>query len=517
MKFVNRVRLTLWICIIALNVILRYPATPHEIGWDTFGIHILVNSISDFGWAKWWVHPLSIGGFYPNSYASTVPFLVSGISQCTGIDTEWTAWLFNLLAGLFAIFFAYIMAGAIRDDDFFKFLVAFGFSVSPGVLNFSTWQLSTRGLLIILLPLFIYLVLKTRNSLKYVPLTFILFMALAVTHHLFYFTIPIILSYIAITILYKLKEHINIRISDNFVNIIFIISFLIMFLIPFFTRSFIVETASKYTWLVLLAQTYVRYVGILLIFVIGGFAYLSFKYDKRFEEWFLLLTLLCLAPLSYMLRYSKWFFIIFAIILAGISLMNVARVYNKRAKCVFTIIVIALLLSVSFSGFYQHFHTNIQGRPTYNERYIEEGTYAAGLWIKDNIEKRMVCNDNLVSVRVFAISEVPTLTGDGTIDLTYGFTDITDLNISKVSSLSADYYFEGPYIRTPHTPYTGYYVALLNLVEFDHTYGKRVISKFNLSYVIENEDIGDNVFIRSIHREKDNVYDNAKIQIWYLN
>ena len=165
-------------CLLALNMILRYPATPHEIGWDTFGIHILANSISEFGWAKWLVHPLSIGGFYPNSYASAVPFLVSGISQCTGIDMEWTVWLSSTLMGFFAIFFAYILAGAIRDEDLFKFLVAFGYSVAPGLLYFSTWQLSTRGLFIVLLPLFIYLLLKTRDSLKYVPLAIILFMVL---------------------------------------------------------------------------------------------------------------------------------------------------------------------------------------------------------------------------------------------------------------------------------------------------------------------------------------------------
>ena len=516
MKFTNRVRFELLAGLIALNLILRYPVTPHEIGWDTFVIHILANSISEFGGANWWVHPLSIGGFYPYSYASAVPFLVSGISQCTGIDRERTVWLFSTLTGIFSIFFAYIMAGAIRDDDLFKFLVAFGYSLAPGLLYFSTWQLSARGLFIVLLPLFIYFVLKSRTSLKYVPLIFILFMVLVVTHHLFYFIIPVILSYVAVVILYKLKGHINVKIPNNFINITFIILFFIMLLIPFFTYIFISETGSRYSWLQFLASTYVRHVGILLIFAISGFTYLSLKSGKKFEEWFLLLALLCFAPLLYMYRYSKWIFIIFAIILAGISLTNVAKTRNsKKGRYVFAIIVIGLLLSVSFSGFYQHYR-NISGGPTYNERYMEEGTYVAGLWIEDNVDKdkRMVCND--IAARIFAISEVPTLTGAGMVDMTYGFTNITDLNISKVSPLSAMYYFEGPYIRTPHTPFTGYYVSLLNEVDFDSYWGRPIILRFNLSYVIENEDIGDNVFIRSVHREKNNIYDNAKILIWLL-
>ncbi len=160
MEFTNRVWLVLWACLIILNVIMRYPATPHEIGWDTFGIHILANSISEFGWARWWVHPLSIFGMYPYSYASSIPFLVSGISQCTGIDMEWTAWLVCMLTGIFSILFAYVMAGAINDDDVFKFLVAFGYSISPIILTYSTWQLSTRGLFMILLPISIYSIIK---------------------------------------------------------------------------------------------------------------------------------------------------------------------------------------------------------------------------------------------------------------------------------------------------------------------------------------------------------------------
>jgi hypothetical protein len=148
---------------------------------------------------------------------------------------------------------------------------------------------------------------------------------------------------------------------------------------------------------------------------------------------------------------------------------------------------------------------------------MEDGTYVAGLWIEDHIDKNTVCNDMTVQLRLFSISEVPTFVGSGVIDLTYSFTNITDLNISRVSPLSTDFYFEGPYIRTPHTPFTAYYHSLLNEVEFDTYYGRQVISKFNLSYLLENEDIWDNPFVRSVHREKDSIYDNAKIRIWSLD
>ncbi|CAD6492200.1 MAG: hypothetical protein EMLJLAPB_00237 [Candidatus Argoarchaeum ethanivorans] len=513
-KFTNRVRFTLWTCLIALNIILRIPTTPHEIGWDTFAIHILTNSISEFGWAMWWVNPLSIGGFYPYSYASVVPFLVSGISQCTGIGMERTVWLFCAFIGVSSAFFAYIMAGAIKNNDIFKFLVAFGYSVAPGILNFSTWQLSARGCFMVLLPLFVYLLLKTRTSIiRWSSLSFILLVVLTLTHHLFYFAAAVAFSYVAAIAFYKLKTHI--KVSENFVNLAFIIFFIAVLLLPFFTRNFI--QGGRYNWLFDLVPIYMRYTGVLLVFVIGGFAYLLLKYDKGVTEWFLLFAMLCLAPFLYIQTYAVWFFILFAFILAGIGLTNITKVYRQKGRVVFSIIIICLLLSVSFSGFYQYSRTNMEGIHYYNEWYMEDGTYVAGLWIKNNIDKALVCNDGLISMRTFAISGIPTLTGFGTSDLAYGFTNMSELNISKVSPLSTVFYLEGPYIRTPHTAYTGYYVSMLNENDFDGYYGTPIISKFNLSYVIENEDIGDNPFIRSVHREKNNIYDNRKIQIWALD
>ena len=516
MEFTNRVQFMLWACLITLNVIMRYPATPHEIGWDTFGIHILANSISEFGWARWWVHPLSIGGFYPYSYASCVPFLVSGISQCTGIDMEWTVWLFCMLIGIFSIFIAYLAAAAIRNDDLFKFFVAFGYATSPIVVQYSTWQLSTRGTFIILLPIFIYLLLKTQVHKKYIIFIPIFFIVLMVIHHLIWIVLVPIFSYMAVTLIYKLKERINYHINYDVINITIISLFIITFSLPFCTRLFISDVSSKYLWLIYLIETYVRFVGGFIIFSIGGFTYLLFKHNKRPEEWFLMLTLLGIIPIFFNLTYGKFFIVIFFIILSGIGITNVlgnSNIQKRKYAIIFT--VICILLSASFTCFYQHYRTNIVGRSEFNERYMEDGTYVAALWMKENIDKRIVCNN--IANRVFATSEVPTLTGDGTIDLTYNFTNITDINISKISPLSTEFYFEGPYIRTPHTPYTSYFVAELNDNEYDSRLGKMIISKFNLSYIVEDEDIGDNPLIRSVHRDRDNVYDNAKIQIWCLD
>ena len=76
--FSKRTWIFLWICLILLNVIMRIPLTPHEIGHDSFMIHFIADSLSKYGHAKWWLHPLSIVGLYPFSTASALPFYLSG-------------------------------------------------------------------------------------------------------------------------------------------------------------------------------------------------------------------------------------------------------------------------------------------------------------------------------------------------------------------------------------------------------------------------------------------------------
>jgi len=161
MKFSKNIKYLFIIMLILLNIVIRIPSIPHESGCDSFIVHIEANSISEYGYAKWWVNPLSIFGLYPYSECSAVPFALSCINQCTGLDMEFVIWMFSLIMGLISAFGAYILASLIiKDNDIFKFLVAFSYSLAPGILKFTTWNLSMRGPFMALLPLFLYLLLN---------------------------------------------------------------------------------------------------------------------------------------------------------------------------------------------------------------------------------------------------------------------------------------------------------------------------------------------------------------------
>ena len=500
--------------LIILNLILRLPATPHEIGWDSFTIHALANSVSTFGEARWWVHPASIGGFYPYSDPSVVPFILSGISQCTGIDMEWTIWLFCVLIGVFSAFTAYLMAGAIWNNDLFKFLVAFGFSVSEGVLYFTTWTVSARGLFVVFLPLFVYLLLKTRNSIvRYSALTFISVIMLAATHHLVHFVIPIFASYFIVTFFDKIKGGISfIKIPKYSVSIGLLMCFIGIVFITFLKRSFF-WGGSRYI-LGDVLTTYTRFIGFLIIFVIGGFIYLVFKSDKSFEEWFLLITLMCFVPLLGNPIYTKWIILAFAFLLIGLGLTNVARMYNQKRKSVFAVIIIILLLSVCMTGYYQFLHYKTKDIPAYWTRYPNEAVFESALWAKENIDGNMVgYGTSITLIRIFALSEVPTFSGSRACDLAYGFVNLADLNITRIP-LSLEWFENEPYVITTKTPGTEWYISNLPTVDVNSRPVQNLFSKHDISNIIENKDVYGGIFIQSIQSDKDSVYDNGKIYVW---
>ncbi len=513
MKFRSRTKIILLILLVVLNIALRVPSIPHESGLDSFSTHILANSISNFGYAKWWVNPFSIFGYYPASYPSAIPFILSGLSQSANMDVEKTIWLFSLFIGILSIFISYLLAGLIEDNDLFKFLVAFGFSSSQAVLNFSTWDISTRGPFLIFLPMFIYILLRIKHSVKNLICLIIISILLTAIHHLVITISIFLISAFILATIYIIIPKLNIKLNIKFGNILILISFIILFLYSFKSNLFIEEStySSKYDLLQNSIKVYVRYIGPLMIFFIGGFAYQIFKPNKKFEENFILFSFFLSIPFIFYPRYGVWFIIIFLILFAAHGLLNLS--YDNKHKFIIPIICFILLISVSFSTFYQHWRTSSE-IPSSFERHLTEKSFSVALWIRDNINGNLAGNDELEAKRIFAISQVPTFTGEDDIDLTYGFENISDLNISKISPSSLEYYAEGPYIRTPNTPYAGYYFSALNGDTINGRRGKSIISKFNISYVIENNIIVNN-FIRSI-QNNDKLYDNGKIRVWSL-
>jgi len=532
MQFLPRTKAILMGLLILLAVVLRYPTTPHEIGWDSFGMHLMANSLSEFGYAKWWIHPAAIIDSYPYGSTSAVPFFISGISQCTGMNVELVILLYSMFLGLFCIFAAYLMAGAIWNNNIFKFLTAFVFSTSQGILTLSTWTANARTLFIIIFPLFIYLLLRTRVfKVRFCILTIFILLLLLVTHHYVYFTVPIMLAYFIIITVYKVGKHIeSVKIPENLANFAMYAAFVIMFSVPFFARSLLEsdprmmqDVGDQYVlWIPYMLQNYTRYIGVLIVLSVSGYIYLLLKRNKKFGEWFLLLCLAGITPLVYTVTYMKWFVLSFTSLLIGVAITNVATVgmqeqtHITKRKYATTFVVILVLFSIIFTGYYQYLHS--LNDPDPRTRYMEDKTYIGALWIKDAIDKdKNMIAETYISHRVFSISEVPTLTGIGGADLAYGFVDPNKLEIAQIHSpLSVAFYTHDPYKVLNHSDTAWYTRAITSSDINDHrSYAYRSTPKFNLSYYVENKDI-QTPFTWSVQLTKNNLYDNGKIRVWHL-
>lgn len=516
----QRTKLKLFILLIVLNFLLRYPTTPHELGHDSFIVHSMANSVSEFGYAKWWLHPASIIGSYPYAITpSSVPFLLSGISQSSTIDMEVTIFIYSMILGLFSIFSAYLVAGKIWNDDLYKFLVAFLYSTSQGILAFTTWTAHSRTLLILLLPIFIYLLLYTRSfKVRFSILTFIIFVLLVTTHKLFYFTIPFIIGYFAILISYNLKKYF--RYNKKLINITLLIGMAIMFIYPFFSRTLmesdplmIRDAAGRYIWLSYIIVQNTRYIGILIIFALVGYFYLLLKHNKSFEEWFLLISLIGFAPLIYIVTYSKWFLLVFAFLLIGISLRNIIDIPTQKKKIAINLLSILILISIFFTGYYQF--VNFLKDPGY-DRYMDEITYDGALWIKDFIGKdHKMAGPEFTSLQVLAISETPILSGTLSPDFAYGFVDKEKLEITAgYSPLEIGFYMRDPYSLVNQYDTSSLFLRLLNS-NVDSPGGITLSSQFNLSYYLDDKSRRPK-FAISIEKSRDKLFDNGRIRVWRL-
>ncbi len=245
----------------------------------------------------------------------------------------------------------------------------------------------------------------------------------------------------------------------------------------------------------------------------GGLAYLIFKQEKNFNEWFLLLTLIFLTTFIYEQTYMKWFMPIFVIPLAGIGLMNIVKLSEKR-RYVVPLLTIFLLLSLSFSGFYQFLHTYDTDK--FNERYVEESTYKTGRWMKDYIKEGCaISNDELFGNRIFAASETTHLLIPSS-KMGYIY-DLFNINISEFDRYqitSEDFWFSG-YKGRAIGEYT--WESVHKLRRYPH--------EFNITHLVENMKCEGNINwhhsnnpVGLLHfaYEKDCIYDCGNINIWEL-
>ncbi len=149
-RFGKKCVLLVLLAIVLISVAVRYPLVEHERHNDTYLMRLLATSISSDGYAVWTFHPLSYFGYYPVSYPSGVPFLLSGISEAAGIGMSLSILLLNAFTGILFALAVFCLSRELVQRVDIAMLAAFLAVLGPRFVDTSYWNGSARAPFIVL-------------------------------------------------------------------------------------------------------------------------------------------------------------------------------------------------------------------------------------------------------------------------------------------------------------------------------------------------------------------------------
>ncbi|MEW5761140.1 MAG: hypothetical protein AB1779_10295 [Candidatus Thermoplasmatota archaeon] len=505
-----------------VNIIVRYPLVPHEIGWDSYLLHAISNDLANSGYPKWWLHPLSVFGMYPRSYPSGGMFLLAGSSNLMGIDIETIINFISILGGVLSGYFAFIFAGEIRRNALFQFFVGIAFSTAFGIVTYTTWTYTTRGLFMVILPFFVFFLLKSRNEsgIRYKALCLSTFVCLMSIHHLYILMLPIFFAFLTA----GWAETLKVKKRMMLFAILSIILFIIPLIANFDLKSWKVYTYEERGLMEFFKAIFFStagQIGLLGIFGLIGFFYLVTDETETFEKLFILLGVVFIMPfLSTLTQYTPLFFIVICSALVGMGIDSLWRASKKKKKTFFAILISISLISIGFSANQQVMNLTTE-HLKHTEIYMDDASYNTAIWMKYEMDGVFMSNDHVLALRLYAISSAKVYPTHPIL-LVKGREDAKKIKVKLAPIQTRLYvvYEEEEYMDKPNP------IHLLRS-SVDDDFAEREIFKFNISYVVENSrlyekfdnyglDYPHSKFMESVHKNKYKIYDNGYESIWAL-
>ena len=415
MKLPRRTVYCLLLALICLNILLRMPRTDHETGIDSFFIHNLATAISDQGRIAWVLNPLGYFGWYPLSYPSAGPVLISGVAQVTDIPEEGTILLLTFFYGALAVLVAFVMARAFRHDDLFALSGALVFSLAPRFLTFTLWSASTRNLFMVLIPVFVWALARSyrRPTVPNLLALFLVLVLMLATHRLTILLAVVVVAFVAAYAFITAHRVVRIRfpkllLSTSFrrwaprlalLSILGIAAFMLFRpeVLDEYARGEICSGASVGGRLCNLGVSITRSVGLALPFALVGVFAMVREHNKGFLEAFLVLSLLALIPTLFLRQYAGFYILPFLALFAAFGIAGLSTLFPKSRRAQTAIVGTALLLIAGSSV-------------AVLQVEVERGTamtssiYTTALYFQTLPNGNFVANDGLLGVRVSSIA-----------------------------------------------------------------------------------------------------------------
>jgi len=415
MKLPPKVNCALLGFLVTLNLILRYPQTPHETGVDSFFIHTLAVSISNNGRAAWILNPLSFFGLYPLSYPGASPFLISDFSSISGVSVELSILLLSTTLGVVGMLTAYLMGRAMKADDFFAFSVAFLYSLAPKFLSFTMWTASSRNLFMALAPIFVWAIIRAyrRRNLTSTVLLVIFLGLLIATHRLAILVAVVAMAYLLSLAFLVLVRLLKLRFPKLFLSptirgrlsIVTLSAFAILAVSILFGTNVLGEYSQGelasgedlQVKLLNLGASIGRSVGLALPLAFLGVVVVTRERNTGAIQPFILLTLLLLIPTLFLRVYTGFYILPFLAIAGAFGILGLARRYEGRrfATRVLIPLVFATILLVS---------TAVEAYDAARTTSPDFATYNTAIYLRTNSDGTAVSNDGLLGIRIAAYS-----------------------------------------------------------------------------------------------------------------
>ena len=576
MNFSKKVQYLLLLFLLLLNIVIRYPTTSHEMGIDSFFIHGLANSISANGYAKWVVNPLSVLGLYPYSYSTGVPYLLSGISQSTGLNMEIVIFILGLFIALIGMFSAYLMAKEIKNDDLFAFLTVFCFSTAPMFITLTTWTISTRHLFLCLLPLLIFTLLRYHNKKdkRYLLLSLILLVGLTTIHRMMELFLPVIMAYFLAWFIMKHMKNMKLLKKllvdiDGIILLVFLAVFLIIITDNLTSLIILIPIAYCLGFFILrinkadrVNKSWFVSFGLLMLFLCAFFfQFLKISiYKSAWHEYQTGFFFEGIQPhillLNMMTNYTGQIGILIIFSLIGILFLILKQERNFKEWFIFltflfiiplfaygTYVAIFLLPFFSVLAGYgiisfinmkrikKYAFPTIVGCLLFSLSFSGFMITHWGSQETSYTNKAWVMNDEIYSTGIFikeyahgafVCSESMTCyrfsayselpVFPGHSAWPLAYGFVDEVEIVTFSELTPT----TTYFYTANNPVQNDYNKLLTL-DCDNTTAKEILSKYSIHYYIENNNMPpQNKFFKSVHEKRYKIYDNGVESIWYL-
>jgi len=480
----------------------------------------MINSLSSVGYAKWVVHPLSIIGMYPYSYASALIYAGSILNLSTGISTEAIMVVLPILLGILAVLGSYLLAGRFNKNFYFRFLVALGFSTSPLFLRDTTFAFSTRMLFVAILPFFIYFLLKCKKLDKNLLLSLVFLSILCMSHRVFILLLPVIVAYLLSLVIVKHKGLLVVFNKLKFpLFSLFLIGVVLNFplfgsSIPVYNRLYL--TLNFFPRLSQLVFAYGRNIGFLSFFLVLGSFFLLLKPTKKFEEIFIISLLVSFTPLLASWKYAFSILLVIFCIISAKGFFLASDFFKRYTKIhgPFLFLTLFLILSLPILGQF-YFHKTLS---TPDTRYMEDRTYHAALFIDSNLYSGILASNNGGVLRKISSSTDYPLFSGSHMALIHDLATPEDVKANFVYKLGSRRMFKlnGTSIN--------WYVYKLCRTPYATRLVSQAISKFNIGYVILESELCFSIpnsteptLFGYAYKNKNKIYDNSGETIYALN